>query len=344
MTLEEAEKAVATHLEKILRNPQVQITIGGRRGGPAWFAPPATTSPAGGTGRAPAPWPNRALPDVLNSFRSSEPAAQPAQGVATGQPPRERTSPEVLSALREHVQFLENHFKKVDALFRSGSRGGSAFGQALAGYELAAAQGELALAESNYADAQARFGEAEKYAEQALVAAQAAHEASIVQDDALLQAAKNLTQIKRRISAVRHSATSADTASSDATTRRDSALTERTSIPFPSSTTESLGVLRKIAYRAKADYDRIVELAENNVVSATEVARAKSDFEISIERVRQAERGLKYYRLLVEAAEADYQSLLEAKKRTPDTVTDGEVRKAKIAVELAEAKLEELSE
>jgi hypothetical protein len=85
-------------------------------------------------------------------------------------------------------------------------------------------------------------------------------------------------------------------------------------------------------------------LAEKKVVSATEVARAKSDYEIAVERLRQAERGLKYYRLLLDAAEADYTSLREEMARTPNTVSAGELQKAKIAVELAKAKLEELSE
>jgi multidrug resistance efflux pump len=115
-------------------------------------------------------------------------------------------------------------------------------------------------------------------------------------------------------------------------------------VAIPSSTTESLGVLRKIAERAQLDYHRVKELAEQKTVSATEVARAKSDFEISLERVRQAERGLKYHELLLEAAEADYQMLSEANRVAPNTVPQLRLRKAKLAVELARAKLEELSE
>jgi hypothetical protein len=261
--------------------------------------------------------------------------SQPQEGPAT---------PEALQAMREHVQFLEDHFRKVEALNRNGMAGGEAHSLALAGYELAVARGELAFTERNRDEARTRFEVAEKYAEEALVAAQAAHRAAHIDDDALLRAAKNLAEMKRRLSAVRHTPPSSEASPSDVPTRNGRNWEERTQVIAPSSGTESVGVLKKMAQRAKLEYDRVKELAEKKVVSATEVARTKSDYEIAIERLRQAERGLRYHRLLLEAAEADYQMLIEINKLAPHTKTEAEIRKAKLQVELAKAKLEELSE
>jgi protein involved in polysaccharide export with SLBB domain len=354
MTLEEAETAVAAHLRQQLRDPKVQITIGGWRDRATSFAERTPSSPGDSLARArqhrgPRDVPaavaaNEARNSDLDSFRSSQPALVSTQNLAPEQAPPRQANAQELEAMREHVRFLENHFKKADALFQSGSRGGSALARALAGHELAAARGELSFAVHNIAEARTRFAEAQKYAEQALAAAQAEYSANTVQGDVLLQAARNLAEVKRRLGTVQQSASSGDHTPSNATTSRDSALQERAQLESTSSGTESLGVLKKIAERAKIDYDRVNELAEQKVVSATELARAKSDYEIAIERLRQAERGLRYYQLLLESAEADYQMLLETNKRAPNTVTKPALRKAKLAVELARAKLEELSE
>jgi beta-lactamase regulating signal transducer with metallopeptidase domain/protein involved in polysaccharide export with SLBB domain len=325
MTLEDAEKAVTAHLGKILEDPELQITIGGWRGRATSFANPTPDSRA-------------------DPFAATATSSESTPYRANQQQRQRPANAEALEAMRQHVQFLENHFKKVEALNRNGLAGGEAHSLALAGYELAAAQGELALTGQNRVEARTRFEEAEKYAEQALVAAQAARAAAQIQDDALLQAARNLAEIRRRLSTVRYATPSAETAPSEAIPHRDGTFQERTPVAIPSSTTESLGVLRKIAERAQLDYHRVKELAEQKTVSATEVARAKSDFEISLERVRQAERGLKYHELLLEAAEADYQMLSEANRVAPNTVPQLRLRKAKLAVELARAKLEELSE
>jgi beta-lactamase regulating signal transducer with metallopeptidase domain len=111
-----------------------------------------------------------------------------------------------------------------------------------------------------------------------------------------------------------------------------------------SSATESIGVLKKMVERAKYEFARLSKLRQDGVVSEAELARASSDYEISVERLRQAERGLRYHRAVLEAAEADYEMLFEAEKRAPQTITGHELRRAKLAVELAKAKLEELSE
>jgi beta-lactamase regulating signal transducer with metallopeptidase domain len=342
-SLETAEHVITEHLSQFLRNPKVQVTRPREDG---------TDLPAASSVIATSSAPSRAEP-----MQSDEPLA-----VESFAPP----SADELAALREHVKFLENHFKKIDALFQSGSTGGSADAQALAAYEFAVAQGELAIAEGRRDEAVARFEEAKELAEQALAAVTAAYEANRATHDVLLQAAKNLAQSKRRLIQLRRPAQSTNTrtkserrdpqgaqlmlSSSDpAALDRMEAVIERSfrelaqSTPAPSSG-ESIGVLTKMVERAEQEFGRLSGLAQQNVISAAELARAKSDYEISVERLRQAERALKYHRAVLEAAKADYQMLIEASKQAPQSITATQLRRAKLAVELAEAKLEELSE
>ena len=75
--------------------------------------------------------------------------------------------------------------------------------------------------------------------------------------------------------------------------------------------TESIGVLKKIVQRAEQDYKR-EGVGGSNAVSATEVARAQSEYEISVERLKQGERALRFYRAQVEMAEARISSASEA--------------------------------
>jgi hypothetical protein len=342
MTLEDAEKAVTAHLEKIIEDPKLQITIGGWRGGAIPFAETTPVRqgdpPLGIAATSVTPNTN------LNWFEAGDPAPRPTQNTARDQQPRGQSNPEVLNAMREHVKFLENHFRRADALFRAGAAGGSVFAHALAGYELAAAQGELALAERNHAAAQTRFAEAEKYAEQAFVAAQAGYQAGVVRDDALLQAAESLSDIRRRLAQRRSLGDPQGGPPNREVGRGGTALSELPqSAPAP-AITESIGVLRKIVDRERRKYARLEELAKKNVVSAAEVAVAKSEYDIAVERQRQAERGLKYHQVLLEAAMADYEALVEANKRAPNSVTAAQVRRGKLTVELAKAKLDELSE
>jgi hypothetical protein len=107
---------------------------------------------------------------------------------------------------------------------------------------------------------------------------------------------------------------------------------------------ESMGVLKKIVQRSEQDYQRLKELADNNTVSTAEVARAQSEYEINVERLKQGERALRFYRAQVEWAEAEFQTLDEANQRAPGSVTELDLRRAKLAVEMARAKLEELAE
>jgi beta-lactamase regulating signal transducer with metallopeptidase domain len=133
-------------------------------------------------------------------------------------------------------------------------------------------------------------------------------------------------------------------ASTPATSYRRTSYPEiNVSTPAP-AVGESIGVLKKIVDRAQQDYNRLLELSRQNVVGAAEVARAKSEYEISVERLKQGERALRYYRAQVAVAEADYAAFEEARMRAPDAVSNADLRRAKLAVELARAKLEELSE
>jgi BlaR1 peptidase M56 len=107
---------------------------------------------------------------------------------------------------------------------------------------------------------------------------------------------------------------------------------------------ESLGVLKKMVEREKQKYDRMAELAQHNAVSAAEVATQKADYEISMERFRQATRALQYHKLSVDSAKADYEAALEASKNAPGAVPEAELRRLKLRVQLAEAKFQELAQ
>jgi beta-lactamase regulating signal transducer with metallopeptidase domain len=348
MSLETAENAITERLSEFLKDPKVQVTFPPKDR----MHPPAASSdlePSSISG---------------SGLRTRAEPMQPDESLsAESFSPR---SADELAALREHIKFLENHFKKTEALFRSGGQGGSADAHALAGYELAVAQGELSAALGQREEALARFKEAHEWAEQALAAVTAAYEANRATQDLLLQAARNLAESKRRLIQLRRPAQSTNirskseprnpldaqmmlSASDPAVLDRMEALIGRSfrelaqSTPPPSGG-ESIGVLSKMVERAEQEYGRLHELAKQNVISASELARAKSDYEISVERLQQAQRALKYHRAVLEAAKADYQMLVEAEKRVPQSITAAQLRRAKLAVELAEAKLEELSE
>jgi beta-lactamase regulating signal transducer with metallopeptidase domain/protein involved in polysaccharide export with SLBB domain len=249
-----------------------------------------------------------------------------------------------LDPLREHVKFLDEHAKKTAALFQAGTRGGSAYSNFMAAYELAVAQGELALAEGHRDEAAKRFEQAENLAEQALTAVRAAYDANQITDESLLQAAKNLSEIKRRLIQLRRPAESLGMTPSpepDVRGRAYSNFSLSTSTP---AVTESIGVLKKIVERSQADYRRMQDLAKKGTVSAFEVAGAKSEYEISIERLKQGERALRFYRAQVEVAEAELQKVADAHQTTPGAVSHSDLRHAELMVELAKAKLEELAE
>jgi hypothetical protein len=114
-----------------------------------------------------------------------------------------------------------------------------------------------------------------------------------------------------------------------------------------SSTSESpasLSVLQKIVDGKKQAYDGMKALGKERFVSASELLQAKNDYEVSVARYEQAQRALKYNQLLVELAEVELQQAAEANKATTGAVSELELRKLKIKIDLAKAKLSELRE
>ena len=126
---------------------------------------------------------------------------------------RQIVAPELDDAavLRDQVNFLNEQFKRTDALYRTGAQGGTVDRWAMTGYELAKTRGELALAEGNRVEATARFSEALGFAEQSLKATSAAYHADRVTLDTLLSASKNLTDVRRRLIQLRRAPAAAMT-------------------------------------------------------------------------------------------------------------------------------------
>ena len=114
-----------------------------------------------------------------------------------------KISSDEIDALREHVTFLEEQFKKQDALYRTGSRGGSADKRSITGYELAVAQADLALAEDRRDKAIEFCEQAEKFADEALKNVTATYEAGRTPLEVLLQTARSVSESKRRLARIR---------------------------------------------------------------------------------------------------------------------------------------------
>jgi beta-lactamase regulating signal transducer with metallopeptidase domain len=108
--------------------------------------------------------------------------------------------------------------------------------------------------------------------------------------------------------------------------------------------TDSISVLKTIVEANKRAYDRIQPLSASGQVSATEAAEKQAELEISIARLRQAERGLQYRKLLIALAENELQRALEANKEAPNSVPKSEVERLTIMVELAKVKYAELAD
>jgi hypothetical protein len=96
--------------------------------------------------------------------------------------------------------------------------------------------------------------------------------------------------------------------------------------------------------RSKQDFERLKQLALENVVTTSEMEKAKSEHEINMARLRQAQRALEYNQILIKLAEEEHEQAVEANKLAPNAVSESEVRKRELMVELAKAKLRELSE
>jgi outer membrane protein TolC len=248
------------------------------------------------------------------------------------------------AALREYIAVLERHFEKVDGLYQVGADGGSAYDRNMAGYELAAAKAQLAMAEGRIDEAQLSLASVQEYGNRALTAAGAAYKAGTVSHDSFLQATKKVFEGNQKLIELQSTNLPDRDESKSAADIASDWFGEKSLPASQPSISESIGVLKKIVERSEHDYNRAKELAEKGVVSATEVARAKSEYEISVERLRQGERALKYHRAVVSAAMADYLALQKANHRVPNSVSEEELRRAQLAIELARAKLEELSE
>ena len=103
-------------------------------------------------------------------------------------------------------------------------------------------------------------------------------------------------------------------------------------------------MLRKMISLQKDRFDRLRPLADKQVVSASELAQAKSEYELGVESLRQAERMLESRRLLVQLAEVEYSQAVEANMQAPGAVNELEVRRKKLMVDLARAKVREIEE
>lgn len=243
----------------------------------------------------------------------------------------------------EQVKFLEQQFNQIDALYQSGAPGGTVDRQAMAGFELARARGELALVAGNRAEAADQFAKAAGFAETALQATDAAYRANRVTLDALMQASNNLTDTRRRLIQLRRPPAAApkSSATEDFQAELRRALAEQAS---SESSTASLAYHRKAMEQQKGSIDRLQRLADKQVVSASELARAKAEYELLVEALRQAERKLESRKLMVQLAKVELAQAIEANAQTPGAISELEVRRKKVLVDLAKAKVRELGE
>ena len=121
-------------------------------------------------------------------------------------------------------------------------------------------------------------------------------------------------------------------------------MSELAQLASSSGPSPSIGMLQKLVARNKEDYDRLAKLAQDKAVSASELAKSKTEYEYSIEALQQAQHTLEYRKALVELAKAEYEQALAANKQAPNAVSEFELRRLKIMVNLAEAKLKEVAD
>jgi hypothetical protein len=322
LTLEEADRAVTTHLEKTIDHPEVQVTLGGWRTNIGkWAGRPENLSVIAQTAR-----------------NNGEQDAHPSTSGARLERP---IRPEELAALREHVKFLDERFKSIDSLYQTGSRGGSADARARTGYELAAAQAELAIAEGRRDQAIAYGKQAETFAEEALKSVTASYDAGRLALDTLLQTAKYVSESKRRLIRIREQASVPEQQKIPADDRAElkRELAQRSSI---SDSNTSVSVWKKLVQKTKQKYDRLKPLADSKVVPAVELELAKTDYEVSVVQYEHALHTLKYAQLFVDLAQTEYDEALAKNKAAPNSVSEFELKKLKIKVELAKVKASEL--
>jgi beta-lactamase regulating signal transducer with metallopeptidase domain len=254
----------------------------------------------------------------------------------------EHAGVEEVAALKEHVQFLKDQFTRIDELNRIGARGGSAEARALAGYELAAAQADLALAEGHHDELVAHCREAQQFAEENMKAVMASFDAGRVSLQLLMETARNLSDSKRRLIHAR-GPQRPDTQQTEPPTDDRAAL--KRELAQHSSVSEfntSASVWRKLVESRKLQYDRMKVLADKKVVPTADLETSKTEYEICVAQYEHALRTLKYAQLLVELAQTEYDEALAKNKAAPNSVSEFELKKLKIKVELAKVKASEV--
>jgi hypothetical protein len=88
----------------------------------------------------------------------------------------------------------------------------------------------------------------------------------------------------------------------------------------------------------------VTQLAESSQVSKTEVAAKQAEVEIARARMQQAVRAADHRKLLVDLARLEFEQAEEANKKAPGAISQTELRRLSIMVQLAEAKYAELAE
>jgi multidrug resistance efflux pump len=121
-------------------------------------------------------------------------------------------------------------------------------------------------------------------------------------------------------------------------------MSELAQLASSSGPTPSIGMLKKRVAQNKEDYDRLAKLAQDKLVSTSDLAKSKMEYEYSLESLQQAQHTVEYRKALVELANAEYEQAVAANKQAPNAISEFEMRRLKIMVTLAEAKLKEVAE
>jgi beta-lactamase regulating signal transducer with metallopeptidase domain/protein involved in polysaccharide export with SLBB domain len=323
LTLEEAETAIAKHLGLDDNQEAVQVTLGGWRN--------KLSSSAGRRDG----WADKTRDASLVNENGNRAPAEEAQleGSATL---------EEIEALREHVEFLQQQFAKLDALYQTASRGGSADTRAMAGYELAMAQCNLSLAQGERDKAVAACEQAAKFADEGLKAVTASYEAGRRTHDVVLKAAQNLTDCKRRLAQLRLQASTTErrkvVADESSPFQRGLPQSDRTS----AESISSASAWKKIVESKKLSYDRAQTLAKKRVISTAELDSAKIDHELAVARYEHAKRELRYSELQCQLAVLALQKAVDANKAAPNAVSEYEIKKLQIEVEMAKVRMSDV--
>ncbi|MEX2317326.1 MAG: M56 family metallopeptidase [Pirellulales bacterium] len=110
------------------------------------------------------------------------------------------------------------------------------------------------------------------------------------------------------------------------------------------SATDSIRVLKTILDVKQSELARLQQLADEGAISTSQLRAKESEVAISAARLRQAESALASRKLLIALAEVDLEEALEANKKSPNSVSESQIRRLKIKVQLAEANYRELAE